>query len=402
MALQEYDYRAVLFSSLRRSIQFDVRYSLDPLTIDHELWLEYKVHIHPYLNRPSIMATQTVPAKMTALYYKQPRDFAIIKADVPQIADHEVLLKVSMCGVCGTDQHIHEGEFISKFPLIPGHEVIGQIIAIGKDVKNVQVGDRVVCDVGETCGKCFYCQRGTTLFCESFDAHGVTINGGFADYAKFEAAKVFPIKNLTDEQATLVEPASCAVHGLDKIRPKPGSECLLIGAGPTGLILAQLLKLNGAQRVVLAANKGIKMDIARKIEAADEYIDLDRKDAAAQWAQLKKDNPYGFDVVVEATGVESIVNDSINYVRRGGTLLVYGVYDNAARVSWSPTKIFSDEINIVGSFSQTYCFPRAVAYLDSGKVRTDGMVTDIFKLEDYQKALDKMATRQCLKIAVKP
>jgi D-arabinitol dehydrogenase (NADP+) len=70
---------------------------------------------------------------------------------------------------------------------------------------------------------------------------------------------VFPIKNLTDEQATLVEPASCAVHGLDKIRPKPGSECLLIGAGPTGLILAQLLKLNGAQRVVLAANKGLKM-----------------------------------------------------------------------------------------------------------------------------------------------
>jgi len=347
-------------------------------------------------------AEVAMPSKMTALYYDKPRSFNIIQADLPKIDENEVLLKVSLCGVCGTDQHIHEGEFISKFPLIPGHEVIGKVVQVGSQVRSVKLGDRLVCDVGETCGKCFYCQRGTSLFCESFEAHGVTLNGGFAQFAKFHAAKVFPINSLTDEQATLVEPASCAVHGLDKIRPKPGSECLLIGAGPTGLILAQLLKLNGAQRVVLAANKGLKMDIARKIQAADEYIDLDRKDAANQWAQLKKDNPYGFDVVVEATGVESIVNDSINYVRRGGTLLVYGVYDNAARVNWSPTKIFADEINIIGSFSQTHCFPRAVAYLDSGKIRTEGMVTDIFKIEEYQQALDKMASRQCLKIAVRP
>lgn len=344
----------------------------------------------------------TIPSEMTALYYEKPRQFSVIKTHLPLITDDEVLLKVSMCGVCGTDQHIHEGEFISKFPLIPGHEVIGTVVLIGQKVDSVKIGDRVVCDVGETCGKCFYCKRGTSLFCQNFEAHGVTLNGGFAEYAKFHAAKVFPIKNLTDEQATLVEPASCALHGLDKIRPKPGSECLLIGAGPTGLILAQLLKMNGAQRVVLAANKGLKMEIARNIQAADEYIELDRKDAAGQWAQLKKDNPHGFDIVVEATGVESIVNDSINYVRRGGTLLVYGVYDDAARVSWSPTKIFVDEINIVGSFSQTYCFPRAVAYLDSGKIRTDGMVTDVYKIEEYQKALDKMASRQCLKIAVRP
>jgi D-arabinitol dehydrogenase (NADP+) len=339
---------------------------------------------------------------MTALYYDKPRSFSIIQKPIPEISDDEVLIKVAMTGVCGTDAHIHEGEFIAKFPVIPGHEVVGPIVKIGKNVKNVKVGDRVVCDVGETCGKCFFCQRGTTLFCENFGAHGVTQDGGFADYASFSASKVFPFYNMTDEQATLCEPASCAVHGLDKIRPKPGSECLLIGAGPTGLILAQLLKLNGAQKVVLAANKGLKMDIAKKIDAADVYIELDRKDAAGQWAQLKKDNPYGFDVVVEATGVESIANDSINYVRRGGTLLIYGVYADAAKVHWSPTRIFNDEINIIGSFSQTHCFPRAVAYLDSGKIRTDGMVTDVYPIEEYQQALDKMASRQALKIAVKP
>lgn len=125
-----------------------------------------------------------------------------------------------------------------------------------------------------------------------------------------------------------------------------GIDVLLLGAGPTGLILAQLLKLNGAHRVTIAANKGIKMDIAKKLNAADEYIELDRTNPAAQWEQLKKDNPYGFDVVVEATGVEKLAQDSINYVRRGGTIMIYGVYENKAQIHWPPSKIFSDEIKV--------------------------------------------------------
>ena len=118
-----------------------------------------------------------------------------------------------------------------------------------------------------------------------------------------------------------------------------GIEVLLLGAGPTGLILAQLLKLNGASRVVIAANKGIKMDIAKTLNAADESIELDRKAPEAQWQKLKDDNPYGFDVVVEATGVEKIANESINYVRRGGTLMIYGVYEDKALVHWPPSKV---------------------------------------------------------------
>lgn len=203
--------------------------------------------------------------------------------------------------------------------------------------------------------------------------------------------KLYKITRMSDEDATLLEPAACAIHGLDKLNPPVGIDVLLLGAGPTGLILAQLLKLNGAARVVLAANKGIKMDLAKDLDCADEYIELDRQNPGPQWEALKKDNPYGFDVVVEATGVEKLANESINYVRRGGTLMIYGVYENKALVHWPPSKIFGDEITvsrgpvcgicanartqIIGSFSQTFCFPRAVAYLDSGKIRTKGMVS---------------------------
>jgi D-arabinitol dehydrogenase (NADP+) len=339
---------------------------------------------------------------MKAVYYHKPRHFEVLQVPIPKPKDDEVLMKVRCCGICGTDAHIDAGEFISKFPLIPGHEVVGEIIEIGKDIKEFAIGDRCVVDVGITCENCFYCRRGRSLLCENFESRGVTQDGGFAEYAVYKQHKLYKIKNLTDEEATLLEPAACAVHGLDRLNPAVGVDVLIMGAGPTGLILSQLLKLNGASRVVIAANKGIKMDIAKQLEAGDEYLELDRQNPGPQWEKLKQDNPYGFDVVVEATGVEKLANESINYVRRGGTLMVYGVYENKALVHWPPGKIFGDEITIIGSFSQTFCFPRAVAYLDSGKIRTKGMVTDVFKLDEYQKALDKMNSRGALKIAIKP
>ncbi|KXN89151.1 D-arabinitol dehydrogenase 1, partial [Leucoagaricus sp. SymC.cos] len=297
-----------------------------------------------------------------------PKQFDIREVPIPKCGDDDVLLKVTMCGICGTDAHIDEGEFIAKFPLIPGHEAVGTIVEIGKNVKGFAIDDRCVADVSITCDTCFYCRRGQSLLCENFRAHGIVEDGGFAEYIRYQAKKVYKIENLTDEEATLLEPAACAIHGLDKLSPPVGIEVLLFGAGPT----------------------------------ADEYIELDRQNPGPQWQKLKDDNPYGFDVVVEATGVEKLANDSINYVRRGGTLMIYGVYENKALVHWPPSKIFVDEIRIIGSFSQTFCFPRAVAYLDGGKINLKGMATDVFKLEDYRLALEKMNSRRALKIAIKP
>lgn len=110
--------------------------------------------------------------------------------------------------------------------------------------------------------------------------------------------KVFKIYNLTDEEATLIEPAACAVHGADKLALPVGAEVLILGAGPTGLILSQILKMNGASKVVLAANKGIKTRIAQEINAADVYVEIDRENPQADWDRIKKEYPYGFDAVV--------------------------------------------------------------------------------------------------------
>lgn len=272
--------------------------------------------------------------------------------------------------------------------------------ALGPKVQGFEIGDRIVADNSELCGSCFYCRRGEELFCEDFQARGVTMDGGFAPFVRAPVGRVFKIKNLSDVDATLLQPASCAAHGLDKIAPKMGSSALIFGAGPTGLMLAQMLRQNGCCRVVVAAPAGLKMELAKKVGAGDEYVELSRQDSSPQFAKLKADNPYGFDIVVEATGSVSILEDSINFVRRSGKLVVYGVYSDAARVSWPPSKIFGDEITIIGSFSETYKFPAAISYLDSGKVRVEGIVNKVYKIDQWEECLEAMRNKSAIKAAI--
>lgn len=341
-----------------------------------------------------------LPEKMKALKYSEPKKYAVVEVPLPTLRDNDVLVKVKACGVCGTDLHIHEGEFIAKFPLIPGHETVGVVAGMGKNVKGFTIGDRVCADNSELCGECFYCRRGELLLCEHFEAHGVTMDGGFAEYCAYPAGRVFGIKNLSDVDATLLEPASCAAHGLDKIAPKMGSSVLMFGAGPTGLVLAQMLRQNGGCHVVIAAPEGLKMNLAKSLDAADVYVELSRKDPAAQFEKIKSENPYGFDIVVEATGSVKILEDAINYVRRGGKLVVYGVYSSRDRVTWPPSKIFGDEITILGSFSETYKFPAAIDYLDSGKVKVKGIVNKTFKLDQWAECIESMKNKSAIKAAI--
>lgn len=250
-------------------------------------------------------------------------------------------------------------------PVITGHETCGIVVKMGSDVQGFKLGDKVTADNSELCGHCHYCRRGQLLHCENFLGHGVhcesstafckinsltcwIVNGGFAEYCVYPAAKLFRFEKLSWEDATLFEAASCAIHGLEWLQPKVGSKILLIGSGPTGLCLAQLLRSNGGQHVVVASNKGKKMDLAKKLECGDEYVELDREDPEPQWEELKKRHPYGFDVVVEASGSHRVAEKAMDFVAKCGKLMYYGVYKKDALVTVAPSKVFQDEIQIMG------------------------------------------------------
>ncbi|KAF9016763.1 NADP+-dependent D-mannitol dehydrogenase [Hymenopellis radicata] len=343
---------------------------------------------------------------MKVIVYHEANQYTIAEQSVPSVADDQVLIKVIACGICGSDQHITDGSLpVAKFPITPGHEICGVVESIGSSVtlQDLKIGDRCVVDPIIQCDVCFYCRRGRPTLCLALGGVGVNVPGGFGQYIVVPFKQVFKISDkISYEEATFVEPTSCGVHVMDVLSLPTGSEALVIGAGGSGLILAQLLKLNGAATVVLAANKGVKMEVAREVGAATKYVDLDRNDPAPQWAQLKEEHPYGFDAVIDATGSAKIVEQAINYVRRGGTLVLYSMYTGNPLVHWPPSKIFSDEIRIIGTFAQANCFPRAIQYLESGRLCVKPMITHRYALEDFPKAQEELAKKGALHIVLLP
>lgn len=136
--------------------------------------------------------------------------------------------------------------------IITGHEAAGTVVAIGKNVKNVAIGDRVAADALQPCLNCFYCTRRKTQLCENIIGYGGNVPGGMAEYCRYPARMVFPIGDLPDLEAVLIEPAACAAHGIERMQMEVGSRVLLFGCGPTGILLAQLIKMSGAAHVCKA------------------------------------------------------------------------------------------------------------------------------------------------------
>jgi D-arabinitol dehydrogenase (NADP+) len=339
---------------------------------------------------------------MRALVYDAPRSFTVAELPLPEPGPGEVRIRVELAGVCGTDLHIHEGRFISRFPLTPGHEVVGTVDAVGPRANGLEAGVRVVPNGNWGCGRCEECVRGRPLFCLDFTALGVTGPGGFAEAMLAPAAQCFPVDDLELEVAVLAEPTACAVHGMDVLELRPGSDVLVLGAGPTGLLLAQLLLHGGAARLTVAAPTAFKLERARAF-GADQVVEIARDDEARTVALLREVAPRGFDAVVDATGSAAVSEATLALLRDGGTALWYGLAREDARASISPYEIFRRELTIKGSFAQVNGFPRAVEFLRSGRVRTEGIVTHRFTLDEYGSALNAVRSEPgALKAVVAP
>jgi D-arabinitol dehydrogenase (NADP+) len=249
------------------------------------------------------------------------------------------------------------------------------------------------------CLRCDSCKRGEFKFCQDLFALGISMPGGFAEYCVAAASRCYPIGDLDLDAAALIEPTACVVNGLDVLEMKPGSDVLIIGAGPTSQILSQLVSRGGAARVTVAAPTAYKLDIAAE-NGADEVVQLDRNDFAASYERFRELAPNGFDYVIEASGARAVIQETVPLVRDGGTLMIYGMAREADLVSFSPYEIFRREITIKGSFAQSYCFDRAIKYLQTGRVSARSLVTHRFALEDYAAALDALRSPECLKAVV--
>ncbi len=331
---------------------------------------------------------------MKAVVIEEPNRIAIKQVADPTPLPSEAVVKVEACGICGTDIHVLRGEFApTRYPIVPGHEFCGEVVAIGSDARNVKVGDFVAVDPSLFCGRCRQCRAGRFNLCEYWNAIGVgSANGASAEFVAVPSANAFPLPpGLPRHWGALVEPLSCAVHGLDMVDAKVAEDYLIYGAGTMGLLLAQLAKDAGASRVEMVERNPKRHELAKRLAADRIAVSAD-----------ELERPQGWDVVIDATGVVPAIEDGIRRVARGGTFLMFGVANSDATATFSPFRIYNDEIKIVGSMAVLHSFERALSLLAKGVIDCEAMITNRFKLDEYKTAIDTFLAGSGLKVQVAP
>lgn len=320
---------------------------------------------------------------MLAVMLEAPHRATVQQVADPQLQADEVIVRVERCGLCGTDQHLYDGDYaLTRYPVIPGHELAGVIEAVGTAVTAVRPGQRVVVEPNIHCEHCHYChiQRGN--HCLNLQVIGVNRAGGFAQFVVAPERNVYPVAGLTAEQAAFVEPLSCVVYGLRRLRLAPAARVLIAGAGPMGLLMLQTIRRSGAAEVVVTDLRASRLALARELGA--EHVVAAGGDAAQQ---LKDLAPYGFDAAIDVTGVPGVVQGLVPSVTDGGSLLIFGVSPEQATVSVRPYEVFQRDLTILGSFAVAYTFEDAITLLQSGAVRVDRLVSHRLPLSGYEEGL---------------
>lgn len=230
--------------------------------------------------------------------------------------------------------------------MVPGHEFAGIVVKTGKHLKHFHEGQRIAADPNLSCGRCAFCKENAQNFCEDFQAIGVTRNGAFAEYVSVPEAAAFDVGGLSFTSAALIEPLACVVYGQERARPDLGGHVLIFGAGPIGLLHMQLAKRNGAATVTMVDIRPERLDIARVLGA-----DFTAAAGEEGGQELRRLHPDGFHLVIDSSGVASVVEEAVALVRNGGTLLLFGVCPPDARIAVSPYEIYKRDLRLVGSFA---------------------------------------------------
>ncbi len=330
---------------------------------------------------------------MRALVLDHPGSFRVADVPDPTPQAGQVVVRVECCGICGTDLHILDGEFPpTPYPITPGHEFAGTVVAHGADVKpDLPIGTRVAVDPSLYCGYCRRCRAGRDNLCENWAAIGDTVDGAFAEFVAVPAVNAYRLPDHLDGQyGAMVEPLACAVHGMRRLGPVFGEPTVVIGAGTMGLMMLQLLLDAGAGPVAVVDRVSERLEVARKLGAAQAVTDADALDQAR------------FGVAVDATGVPEAIEAAIGRLDRGGRMLVFGVSPAEAAIRVSPFRVYNDEITITGSMAILRSFGQAVDLLAGGAVDPRPLLGEPLPLERWGEAVDRVRGGQGIKWHIRP
>lgn len=340
--------------------------------------------------------------KMKAIRYYAPNDIRYEETKIPELKEGEILVKVQAALTCGTDvKTFKRGHpvLIKKTPSGFGHEFSGIVERVDEEVKNVKIGDRVVCANSAPCGDCFYCRRGEYELCENLDL----LNGAYAQYIVVpkrivEKNTLIIPSSLTFAQAAFAEPLSNVVHGIAKTPIKEGDVVGVMGIGPIGLMFAHLAKLKGAKVITMGRNP-LKLKLAREFAHADVVIDITKFDDPTDIIMSHTTEGRGLDVAIECVGLPSMWEKMFSLVRKGGYVHFFGGCASGSSVSLDTRRLHYDEVKIISSFHHTpEYFRKALDLIAHGDIDVDKLITKRMDMKYAKRAIEMHRDGEAIKI----
>ena len=329
----------------------------------------------------------SIPSTMRASVLTGPKTIELREVEIPVPQRGQVLVRVTAVGVCGSDTHFYQtgaiGDIVVRGPIVLGHETGGQIVAVGDGVDPARVGARVAVEPQTPCRRCDYCKRGAYHLCPNVEFYGAwPVDGSFSEYALVDDDFAYAIpESMTDEQAALVEPVSVAVHAARRGSVTVGDRVLVTGAGPIGMLTAQVARAFGATEVVISDPVAHRREFALA-HGSDVALD-------PMTADLDGYSEH-FDVYLDASGNADAILSALPTVRCGGSVVLVGM--GVEHLDVPIATLQHREITLTGTFRYVNTWPAAIELVASGAIDVAPLVTGRYGLQDVEEALMKAIT----------
>jgi L-iditol 2-dehydrogenase len=355
---------------------------------------------------------ETIPPTMRALVLPAPGKFEIRDVPVPAAGDGEVLCQVRGVAICGSDPEILRGDLAGSwppaYPFTPGHEWSGQVVALGRGVVHLQLGDSVAGQAHKGCGYCRHCLAGRYTICEHYGRpetghrhYGFVTPGAYAQYLAISVKSVNAMPPaMSFREGALVDTAGVVLHGLELCGITPGGTVAVIGPGPIGLIAMRLARAMGAARVI-AVGRGARLQASRR-SGADTLIDFEHDDPVRGVREAT--GGLGVDEAIECSGSAGTFRQAVEMVRKGGRVSLLGVPSSKVVEPLPFKHIVHNEIAIFGSRANPNVSHKVIALIAAGQLPVADLVTHAFPLEQFATALDVFVNRRdgAIKVVVEP
>ena len=340
-----------------------------------------------------------LPKTMKALVAYGNGDYRLETAyPVPECGEDDIIIKTEGCGICAGDLKCQHGAAMFwgdekeapwvKPPFIPGHEFVGRIVKMGSQVKGFSLGDRITADQIVPCGECRFCKSGRYWMCQPHSIFGFqnTNNGGMAEYVRYPKTSVISRvpEDMPLDQALLIEPYGCSKHAVDRAQIGNEDVVVISGAGTLGLGMITYARMKNPSKLISLDMADNRLEKAKEF-GADITINPGREDVVQRILDMP--DGYGCDIYIEATGHPSSVVQGLKMIRKLGRFVEFSVFGEPTTVDWS---IIGDrkELDLLGSHLSPYCYPFVIENISNGNLKTEGVVSKTFSLEEWETAFD--------------